>query len=535
MWRDQRSELMQMAGQITSAVQAEAPPEPGEVPGPAAAGRLLAQAEVTLAERYDVTSGGFTPAPKFPHTEILRLLVLRHKQAPALARMVRHTLDEMAQGGLYDLVGGGFSRYSVDAQWHVPHFEKMLYDNALLAATYAEAAMAFGSPGYRRVAQATLDFVLRELRHPDGTFYASLDADSEGHEGRFYVWTFKEARRVLAPSMPRQQAEDVLRALGCTDSGNWEGGLNIPRLRHGLPGDDEAIEQACASLFAARTARQRPGTDSKILTGHNGLMLSALALGCRALSDPGYLAHGCRAAEALWLKAMGPDGVLMRLPVTEGGPHIEGMLEDYAYLAEGLLALYEAGGPPHLVHKCVQLCHALVQQFADPHSGALFQTGRDHEALLFRPKESHDGATPSAYAVAAHTLLRAATHAGDGALQAAGQAALGAMAAEIEAVPHAHCRALLALDFAHHPGDEAAFVAAYAPWHDSNGALFAALVGPYAPHRLIAHNNGENLAQPGPLLLHRPPRGDSPTIYLCRGQSCAPPITDLGELKRALA
>lgn len=533
LWRTAQDELHQMAKQVTAAIQQEAPRAAQTLPSAAAAQTLMDNAVAAIERRFDTDEGGFTAAPKFPHTETLRFLMSQEPRSPTARMMVDATLEQMSRGGLYDVVGGGFSRYSVDASWHVPHFEKMLYDNALLAATYAEAAMAHQDQGYLPVVRATLNFALRELKDAQGCFYAAIDADSEGHEGRFYVWTYTQAKEVLEAHVSANEAAALLGKLSITQEGNWEHGVSIPRLARGRPGDDASVQQACSWLFEARSRRVRPITDTKILTGHNGMMLSALALGCRALSEPAFLDHACRAADALWAISASEDGTLSRLPRAAGIEPISGMLEDYAYLAEGLLHVYEAGGPQRQLNRCISLCHKMVDLFADQASGALYQTGRGHEALLFRPLESHDSATPSAYAAAVRVLLRAAAHSGDDALQHRATAALGAMIDAVEAMPHAHCQAFIALDQFFNPGFEAAFIGAAAPWQQPDTSLFAGLVGHYAPSRLLAHGLPDSSEPARPLLAHRPMHEGRNTVYLCREQTCSAPVTTLQALRCA--
>ena len=380
------------------------PPRTGPAPGrPSGPGTPAPQLRRRL--------GGLGPPPKFPQPMVLDL-ILRHG-SPADRAMAVRTLDAMADGGIYDHLGGGFSRYSVDRRWLVPHFEKMLYDNAQLAACYLDAHQAIGKEAYRTVARETLDYLLRDLRDPAGGFHSSEDADSEGQEGRFYVFTPAEVRGVLGDGPGYRFCQ----AYGIADPGPFEHGASVLHRFDAPPGPDPEsldraraglMDQARAALRAHRDTRVRPGKDDKVLAAWNGLALTALARGFQVLGDPRYLEAATGLAVFL-RREMAPAGALARSwrRGQVGGP---GFLEDYAAVAAGLVDLYEAGFDPSWLRWADQLAGAMLSRFGDPGTGGCFGSPAPGDGLLFRQKPFVDGAMPSGNSLAARALLRLYGH-----------------------------------------------------------------------------------------------------------------------------
>jgi hypothetical protein len=381
----------------------------------------------TLAESFDARHGGFGTAPKFPQAPVLELLLLRDSgRAMALS-----TLHAMASGGIHDQLGGGFARYSVDASWTVPHFEKMLYDNALLARAYLHGSQRSNDARLREVCVDTLEWALREMRGPEGGFYSALDADSEGVEGRFYVWTVAELQEILG-----EDAGVASAWLGVTERGNFEDphhpqpGLNVLEDRGPRP-DDATAERIRARLLAARELRTRPGLDDKRLTSWNALMISALADAGAALAEPRYLDAAAACAEFLRRDMRDADGRLLRT-YNHGQAKIRAYLEDHAFLLEALIALFEASCEERWFHEAVALADEMIERFADPEMGGFFSTASDGEPLLARRKDLEDSPIPSGSSSAAVGLLRLAQLTGSEEYE---RQALGALALVAEIAP----------------------------------------------------------------------------------------------------
>ena len=396
-----------------------------------------------LAASFDGTHGGFGRAPKFPQPMNLEFLLRYHQRTgnPHALEMVDLTLTRMATGGIHDQLAGGFHRYATDARWLVPHFEKMLYDNALLARLYLHAWQVTRRAMYREVVESTLDYVLREITHPAGGFYSAQDADSEGEEGKYYVWSVSEFEAALGAPLARLCAD----YFGVTAEGNFDG-RSILNVQRDLPAAaavaavDEAeyqrsIEHARRMLFEARQRRVPPGRDEKVLTAWNGLMLAALAEAGRALQRPDYL----RAAEhnaGFVLSELRREGRLLRSWKPDPPPgvshaRLNAYLEDYASYADGLLALYQATFDPHWYSEAQALADVMLAHFSDPRGG-FYDTSDDHEALIVRPRQVQDNAVPSGSAMAVHVLLQLAAHTGSDAYRRPAEQMLAAMASLME-------------------------------------------------------------------------------------------------------
>jgi uncharacterized protein YyaL (SSP411 family) len=408
-WKSRRPDIEQQAAALTSAIQQNAAAAVSNA-APATRADLqatLEQALRALEEDYDPRHGGFGGAPKFPPHSTLRLLLAAHARDPQPGRlaMIQGTLDAMQAGGIHDHVGGGFHRYATDARWFLPHFEKMLYDNAQLARLYAEACRVTSNAAYAATARDTFDWVLRDMADPAGGFHSALDADSEGEEGRFYVWSRDQLEAVLGP----EQADSFARAYGFTADGNYREeasghatGANIPFLAPGAPRPE--LADALRKLREARAQRVWPARDDKVLTAWNGLMIGALAIGSRDLGEPRYLAAATRAAEFL-LTRMRHEGRLLR-SWRDGQAHIPAYLDDHAALVDALLDLHEVTNEPRWRDEALAVARAMVALFRDEQDGTFYFTAPDHEQLLTRSKDAFDQAAPSGNGLAARALIR---------------------------------------------------------------------------------------------------------------------------------
>ncbi len=370
--------------------------------------RTLRNAVDTLRAQADISQGGFGDAPKFPPASALELLLARGE-----TDVVEVTLDAMAAGGIHDQIGGGFARYSVDPVWLVPHFEKMLYDNALIARAYLHGWQVLGHERYRTVCERTLEWALREMRGPEGGFFSALDADSEGEEGRFYIWTPDEMREVLAgAALEPEQIDAVLTYYGVSEQGNFEG-RNILHLPGGAGTAEPAkLEEARAALYEARSGRVWPGLDDKRLAAWNALMVSALAEAGAALGREDFLVAAAECAKFVLTRMRDADRRLLRT-YKDGEAKLNAYLEDHAYLVEALLTLYEASFDVRWFDAARETADALIERFADPERGGFFTTSHDHEELIARRKDVDDHPIPSGNSSAAYGLLRLAALTGE--------------------------------------------------------------------------------------------------------------------------
>jgi uncharacterized protein YyaL (SSP411 family) len=497
---------------------------------------MFARAAQMLDGQFDRTWGGFGRAPKFPPSMTIEFL-LRHYLETAdeqALQMATLTLDKMAYGGMYDQVGGGFARYSTDERWLVPHFEKMLYDNALLARAYLHAYQVTGRDLYKQVVTETLDFVIRELRHEDGGFYSSYDADSEGEEGKFYVWSEKEIDRLLGDGAMLFKAY-----YGVTKQGNWEESniLNVHREPAEIAAAFEMTPEEMAerlttareTLYAARSLRVWPGLDDKVLTSWNGLMLAAFAEAGRVLGRADYTAVAEANAAFLQQTMTTENGRLLRTWKAGGAAKYNGYLEDYAYLADGLLALYQTTFSPRWFHWAYQLTEMMLTHFLDIEHGGFFDTSDDHEALLHRPKEVQDNATPSANAMAAGVLLRMSLYTGDGRFWDIAAEMVRAMYGPMLQYPQAFGHWLGAAQFI--LGEPQELAIAGDPDAADTQALLEVANDAYRPYLLTAVGEGETVV---PLLAERGRRDGRATAYLCRRFVCQKPVTQLEALRKQL-
>jgi len=533
-WRLRRGDVQRSAAELTRQLRAIADspaPATDEVSWQAAGARAVEE----LADRFDVRWGGFGAAPKFPPDQALRWLSASGD--PRAAGMIDFTLQRMALGGMYDHVGGGFARYSVDERWLVPHFEKMLYNQALLVPEYAEAYVRTKQPLYRRVVEETLDFVRRELTHEDGALLSSLDADSEGVEGKFYVWTPDQVRAELG----REDGEWYCEVYGIADGGNFEG-RSIPNLlggslaerARGAGVDEDALAARLAPLRArlleARGRRVRPSTDDKVLTAWNGLMISALARAHQVLGRPEDRDSARRAAE--FVLARLTDGDRLRVTWRAGRAQLNGYLDDYAFLARGLLDLYETTFERRYLDRAAALAGTVVARFEDRERGGLWFTSDDHEVLLARSRTAHDGATPAGAAVAIETLLRLAVHLDHEPFRACARNALRAYAPLATRMPSAFAAMLTAAALDGGPWREVAIIGN--PADPRFVDLLRAVHGLPRGRIAIAGGPPDGGHAGLPLLDGRTTAEGRPAAYVCSGYACRAPVVDARSLATAL-
>ena len=524
-FRSRRAEVEEASDEVRTALSSQM-----RVRG--AAGAIdhagLTAAAQRIAASYDPVHGGFGGAPKFPPSMSLDFLMqVAHRDEASAARLreiVVETLTKMARGGIYDQIGGGFHRYSVDAKWLVPHFEKMLYDNALLARLYTRAWQWTKEPLFARIASETLGFVMREMTSPDGAFYATQDADSEGEEGKFYVWTRAEVMEVLGSEEGR-----VFCALyDVTDRGNWEGHniLNVPRPPESVVADlgitldqlgDIAARGKC-KLYGRREERIRPGRDEKMLSGWNGWMLAAFAEAALAFGKDEYVVAARSNAEFL-LSRIDGDGRLIR------HAKIPGLLEDYSGAAWGLTLAYEATEDRRFLDAARGLAGQILDRFADPENGGFYDTPVDHEKLITRPKDLFDNATPAGTSVTCELLLRLALLFGEETYAAAASDALDSVWPLAQKYPSGFGFSLGAAEWRASQPREVAITGA----GPKKAALRAAVGSEFLPHRVLV--SGAASADL-PLMEGRP--ADRDTAYVCVGYACQEPTNDPERLRELL-
>jgi uncharacterized protein YyaL (SSP411 family) len=502
-WEDRREEIRGGADRIVERLQGGARLRPSsEVMDPS----LLSDAVTALRGQFDRVHGGFGGAPKFPPASALEFLLRRGD-----TEMAAHTLHRMAGGGMYDQVGGGFARYSVDERWLVPHFEKMLYDNALLARAYLHGWQVTGDELFRTVTRETLDWMLREMRGPEGGFYSALDADSEGEEGRFYVWSLDELREV--------GGDAAVEYFGATEGGNFEGSNILTR------GDREPADLAeiRRRLYERRADRVWPGLDDKRLTSWNALAIAALADAGAVLPEPAYLEAASSAAEFVLRDLRDESGRLLRT-YKDGEAKLSGYLEDHAFLLEALLTLYEASFEPRWFAEARALADTMIERFADEENGGFFETADDHERLIARRKDLEDHPIPAGNSSAAYGLLRLAALTGEHEYERRGASVLRLLHHVAPRHPQAFGHLLQALDFHLSPVKEVALVG------DDVSGLERVVRQRFRPHLVLAGGEPDGV----PLLEGRTPVDGRPAAYVCERFACKAPVTDAAELERLL-
>jgi hypothetical protein len=493
-----------------------------------------------LGRNFDWTNGGFSGAPKFPQPMTYDFLLrsyYRNRRVGSL-EMVELPLHKMAHGGMYDQLGGGFHRYSVDSIWLVPHFEKMLYDNALLARLYLHTYQLTGKPFYRRIVEETLNYVAGEMTHTDGGFYSTQDADSEGEEGKFFLWTTEEVEAVLG----KEEGRIFCAAYDIAPGGNFEGKsiLNIPtpldqvakELKLSLDELGDVLNRGRAKLFAEREKRVKPGRDEKIITAWNGLMLAAFAEAARVLNRSDYRDIAIRNAEFV-LSTMRQEGRLFRTwKASPGQVKLMGYLEDYAFYADGLLALYQTTFDPRWFQEARTLMDVVLEHFPDEENGGFFDTADDHEQLVTRPKNLQDNATPCGNSMAVRTLLMLAAYTGQAKYEEPATKILASLQGPMSQYPGAFAHWLGALEFAIAPPKEVAIVGQINS--EDTTALWRAALLPYRPNQVVALASENRTTGHPELVEARPMQDGKPTVYVCQNFTCKQPVTTVEELEALL-
>jgi len=539
-WQNRRDQVLEGANQATDALDnsdliSAATPDDLNA-------ELLDRALKKLSGNFDSTHGGFGGAPKFPQPMALAWLLAHHARTghPKALEMATFSLTQMAHGGIYDQIGGGFARYAVDAIWLVPHFEKMLYDNAQLSRLYARAHQLTGDDLFKRIAEETYDYILREMTSPEGGFYSATDADSEGEEGKFFVWTIAEVKTLLAP----EDADIAIAYYGMTERGNFERHniLYTPRTdeaaakQFGLSveGLRERITVIKDKLFAVRSQRIPPGLDDKILTSWNGLMLASLAEGARIFNRKDYAEAAQRAGDFLLEQMFSRDAdgtAKLRRTYNFGQAKLNGVLEDYACLADGLLELYMTTLDVRYYEAARDLADSALRRFRAP-DGGFYDTSDDHESLIIRPRSLQDNAVPSGAAMLSRVLLRLTGYTGNDVYDSAAVGTLRLLANALGEYPQAFGEALGALELLVGGMTELAVVGERALARD----LFRVAYGVYRPNLIVAHSTDDvkDESHPIPLLHGRSKRGGLPAAYVCRKFTCQFPVTTAAALEGQL-
>jgi len=529
LWREERQSVEESGDKIDQWLRREEGSATGEVEP-----EIFDQAFAYFKKAFDPQYGGFGSQPKFPTPHNLYFLLRYYKrsQNPQALEMAEKTLVGMYRGGIYDHIGCGFARYSTDRRWLAPHFEKMLYDNALLALAYLEAYQLTHKELYARVARGIFAYVLRDMTSPEGGFYSAEDADSAGEEGLFYLWTPQEIMAILG----EQDGADFCRVYGITDKGNFEG-RSIANLLESLPEEDEIkrLEDWQQRLFQERGKRVHPHKDDKILTAWNGMMIAALAFASRVLDEPIYLGAAEQATEFV-LRNLRRDGGRLLARFREGEALYLAYALDYACLIWGLIELYQAGMDPVWLKLALELNKDMIKYFWDEEKGGFYLYGSDAEELLARPKEIYDGAIPSANSVAVLDLLRLARLTGDSALEDKAAQAINCFAGTIQQMPGGYSFFLTALLFQQQLGQEIVIVGDAA--NTETRAMLKLINQNYLPDSLvvlkdIAQTNGE-IERLMPFTREMRPIDDRVTAYICSGFTCQQPINETEELRAML-
>ncbi len=536
-YRNQAHEVTHNVEKLTAALGAMADYAPPE--GELRRG-LPERAARALAAHYDSVNGGLGGAPKFPSMFTFSLFLrVAHAEADlGLTEMVRHTLTKMAKGGIYDQIGGGFHRYSVDERWLVPHFEKMLYDNAMLARFYLDAGRALDEPQFLRVAGEILDYVLREMTSPEGGFYSTQDADSEGEEGKFFIWTPAEVRAVLGDEL----AKIACRYFDVSDEGNFEGRNILHRTiepaeaaRLFQLSEDrmaEAIAEIRRKLFAARDRRIKPARDEKILSAWNGMMIGAFAEGYRALGEQRYLHAAQRACEFAMTRMW--DGRSLKRSCKDGVARFNAYLEDYALMATAMIDTWEASQDPAFLAHARRLVNVVLERFLDREKGGFFFTANDHEALIARSKPVFDGSTPSGNSAAVMALLRMHAYTGESRYFAEAERTLRLFKDFIEQQPFSFSHMLEAIDLYERGATEIVTVGARG---DADATRWAERLGLlYLPNRALfwVDPSAADAAFVPDQARGKPQVDGKLTAYVCRERTCSAPITSIEAVEAEL-
>ncbi len=530
-WKTQREKVLESAGQITDVLAQQNAQGSGAELSP----NLLAEGYQELLGQYDSRKGGFGQQPKFPTPHKL-VFLLQHGQADGI-KAVEHTLEEMRKGGIFDQVGFGFHRYATDNEWLVPHFEKMLYDQALLVLAYTEAFELTGKPFYREVAEEILTYVMRDMTAPGGGFYSAEDADSEGEEGLFYIWDTAELKTILGDDY-----EFVSRVWNISKSGNFRdestgqmNGKNIPHLSSLLSAEEaQRIAVPREKLFELREKRIHPLKDTKVLTDWNGLMIAAFAKAGRAFGNESYTKAGIRANAFIEAEMRREDGGLWHR-YREGHKAVMGQMEDYAFMIYGLLELYESTLDVRYLEAALKYNDILGKAFVDEAKGGYFMTADNAEELIVRPKEIYDGAIPSGNSVQMLNLLKLARLTGRSELEQQAVETGKAFSGSINRSASNFSQALIALQFA--AGDTVEIVVVGDRESDDTKGMLAHIKGVYKPGKVVLFKDSsgdDKLAELAPFTQEQGMIDGKATVYICRNFACEQPITSLEELKERL-
>jgi uncharacterized protein YyaL (SSP411 family) len=526
-YKNRRGEVEEAIQQIMTVLNS---PTTTAETGEALSADILKQAYLALERDFDRENGGFGGAPKFPQPMALEFLLRYSRQGDSkdALKMVTRTLEKMAWGGIYDQLGGGFHRYATDSRWLVPHFEKMLYDNALLSRVYLHAYLVTGQELFRSVAGETLDYVLREMASPEGGFYGTQDADSEGSEGKYYLWTAEE----ISDALGKEDGQAVMDYFGVSTGGNFEGRNILHVVKEPEPDEVETISRAKMSLLKKREERVRPGRDEKILVSWNGLMLASLAEAACALSRRDYL-EAALASGSFLLDSMTVEGQL-RHSYKDGQSRINGYLEDYAAVIDGLMSLHRASLGGRWLEQAIRLADTMLERFWDGGTGTLYDTGAGKTDLIVRPRSTSDGATPCGASMAAVVLLRLARLTDNAQYEKVALKALQSVRELMPLHPLGFSNWLGALDF--HlaaPGEVAIIGAADSP---ATSELLHTLCKMWLPDTVVA---ALDPTDPTPLtglklLENREMVDGRPTAYVCHRYSCLKPVTEAAALEKQL-
>jgi uncharacterized protein YyaL (SSP411 family) len=530
-YRDRRDEILHSANDILGELRRATIPDASST---GFSPDVLDAAFESFSRSFDATNGGFGGAPKFPPSMSMEFLLRYGKRTgnKRALEMVEKTAREMADGGIYDHLGGGFHRYSVDAVWLVPHFEKMLYDNAQLIRIYLHLYQITKDDFYKRIAFETLEYVRREMFDSRGGFYSTQDADSEGEEGKFFVWTPEEVEPILGES----DAQVFSFFYDVSGDGNFEG-KNILNVRFTIDAAAKALkidaaeihkilERSREKLFAEREKRVKPHRDEKVLTAWNGLMLAAFAEAAAILRDDAYLEIARQNADFLLINLQ-RDGRLLRT-WKDGEAKLDAYIEDYANLADGLLELYQAGGDSKYLLEVRRLVDIMIDEFWDKENGGFYFTSHDHESMIIRNKDFTDNATPSGNSVAADVLLKLSKITGEGSYERYATKVLAVSAKQARRYPQGFGRALSGMEFAVSPIKEIVIFA------DDDGDLLSAIYDEYLPNKVVVSGETDGQKTKIPLLEGRSAIDGQPTVHVCENMICQRPVTDVAELRDIL-
>lgn len=542
LWKQERTRLLESVDTVTRALQS---PGQGDEHGVELGTATLKHGFEQFRKSFDSRWGGFGSAPKFPTPHNLSFLLRWYKRSGenAALHMVEKTLEHMRAGGIFDHIGGGFHRYSVDARWLVPHFEKMLYDQALLAIAAIESYQVTKKDRYGSVTREIFAYVLRDMTAPEGGFYSAEDADSEGEEGRFYVWTPEEVKDCLG-----QEHGDLFnRFYHITEEGNFEHGRSIPHTteslesfgqREGIPNDtlQRLLQESLTRLFERRDQRIHPLKDDKILTAWNGLMIAAMALGHQALGAAEYAEAARKSADFILGTMRKHNGRLYRR-YRNGDVAIPGFLEDYAFLVWGLIELYQATFELAFLEEAIRINRETIDLFWDEEGAGFVFTGRDSERLIAPGKDIYDGAIPSGNSVALMNLLRLGRITGDTRLEERAERLVAAFSSTVASYPMGYTQFLIGLDFMIGPTQEIVIVGDLAK--EMTREMVSSVHRAFLPGSVLLlrgeRPQQEGLVQLAPYVKEMKPMGDQPTAYWCENFTCKKPITDITELRNQVA